>query len=95
MSYARLKDVTKEFGKVRAVDRLNLEIGKGECFSVRSPSGYGKTSTLRMVADFECLDDGEIYVGDRLLSSRKKGATFPQKSAISGWCFRHSQSVSI
>ena len=36
------------------------------------PSGCGKTTTLRMVAGFEDLSDGEVWVGDRLLSSPKK-----------------------
>ena len=49
MSYIRLVNVTKRFGNVTAVDNLNLEIGKGECFSMLGPSGCGKTTTLRMV----------------------------------------------
>lgn len=88
MSYVRLKDVTKEFGKVRAVDRLNLEIGKGECFSMLGPSGCGKTTTLRMVAGFEDLDDGEIYVGDRLLSSKKKSYYLPPEKRDFGMVFQ-------
>jgi len=72
MSYIRLIDVTKRFGNVTAVDKLNLEIGKGECFSMLGPSGCGKTTTLRMIAGFEDLSDGEVHVGDRLLSSPKK-----------------------
>ena len=59
MSYVRLIDVTKRFGQVTAVDRLNLTIEKGECFSMLGPSGCGKTTTLRMVAGFEDLDEGE------------------------------------
>ena len=69
MSYIRLVNVTKRFGNVTAVDNLNFEIGKGECFSMLGPSGCGKTTTLRMVAGFEDLSDGEVWVGDRLLSS--------------------------
>ena len=72
MSYVRLVNVTKRFGDVTAVDNLNYEIGKGECFSMLGPSGCGKTTTLRMVAGFEDLSDGEVWVGDRLLSSPKK-----------------------
>ena len=88
MSYVRLVDVTKQFGAVRAVDRLNLEIGKGECFSMLGPSGCGKTTTLRMVAGFEDLDDGEIYVGDRLLSSKKKGYYLPPEKRDFGMVFQ-------
>ncbi len=88
MSYMQLKNVTKVFGKVKAVDCLNLEIGKGECFSMLGPSGCGKTTTLRMVAGFEDLDDGEIYVGDRLLSSRKKGYYLPPEKRDFGMVFQ-------
>lgn len=88
MSYVRLKDVTKIFGSVKAVDSLNLEIGKGECFSMLGPSGCGKTTTLRMVAGFEDLDDGEIYVGDRLLSSRRKGYYLPPEKRDFGMVFQ-------
>lgn len=88
MSYVRLKNVTKQFGKVRAVDNLNLEIDKGECFSMLGPSGCGKTTTLRMVAGFEDLDDGEIYVGDKLLSSKKKGYYLPPEKRDFGMVFQ-------
>lgn len=88
MSYVRLIDVTKQFGQVRAVDRLNLEIAKGECFSMLGPSGCGKTTTLRMVAGFEDLDDGEIHVGDRLLSSKKKGYYLPPEKRDFGMVFQ-------
>lgn len=88
MSYVRLKDVSKIFGKVRAVDRLNLEIGKGECFSMLDPSGCGKTTTLRMLAGFEDLDEGEIYVGDRLMSSKKKGYYLPPEKRDFGMVFQ-------
>lgn len=88
MSYVRLIDVTKRFGSVTAVDRLNLEIGKGECFSMLGPSGCGKTTTLRMVAGFEDLDDGEIHVGDRLLSSKAKGYYLPPEKRDFGMVFQ-------
>lgn len=88
MSYVRLMDVTKQFGNVRAVDRLNLEINRGECFSMLGPSGCGKTTTLRMVAGFEDLDDGEIYVGDRLLSSKRKGYYLPPEKRDFGMVFQ-------
>ncbi len=88
MSYVRLIDVTKRFGAVTAVDKLNLEIGRGECFSMLGPSGCGKTTTLRMVAGFEDLDDGEIHVGDRLLSSKKSGFYLPPEKRDFGMVFQ-------
>lgn len=88
MSYIRLVNVTKQFGDVTAVNNLNLEIGKGECFSMLGPSGCGKTTTLRMVAGFEDLSDGEVWVGDRLLSSPKKHYYTPPENRNFGMVFQ-------
>ena len=88
MSYVRLIDVTKQFGAITAVDKLNLEIARGECFSMLGPSGCGKTTTLRMVAGFEDLDDGEIHVGDRLLSSKRSGFYLPPEKRDFGMVFQ-------
>ena len=88
MSYIRLVNVTKQFGDVTAVNNLNLEIGKGESFSMLGPSGCGKTTTLRMVAGFEDLSDGEVWVGDRLLSSPKKHYYTPPENRNFGMVFQ-------
>ncbi len=88
MSYIRLVNVTKRFGDVTAVNNLNIEIGKGECFSMLGPSGCGKTTTLRMVAGFEDLSDGEVWVGDRLLSSPKKNHYTPPENRNFGMVFQ-------
>ena len=88
MSYVRLVNVTKRFGSVTAVDGLNLEVSKGECFSMLGPSGCGKTTTLRMVAGFEDLSEGEVYVGDRLLSSPRKNYYLPPEKRDFGMVFQ-------
>jgi len=88
VSQIRLVNVTKRFGSVTAVDRLNLEIKKGECFSFLGPSGCGKTTTLRMVAGFEDLDEGEIIVGDKLFSSSYKKSYLPPEKRDFGMVFQ-------
>ena len=88
MSYVRLVNVTKKFGDVTAVDNLNFEIGKGECFSMLGPSGCGKTTTLRMVAGFEDLSDGEVWVGDNLMSSPRKNHYLPPEKRNFGMVFQ-------
>ena len=88
MAYIRLENVTKRFGAVVAVNDLNLRIGKGECFSMLGPSGCGKTTTLRMVAGFEDLDEGEIHVGERLLSSRRRNFYLPPEKRDFGMVFQ-------
>jgi spermidine/putrescine transport system ATP-binding protein len=55
-----LDQVVKRFGSVVAVDRLNLEIRRGEFFSMLGPSGCGKTTTLRMIGGFEAPTEGMV-----------------------------------
>jgi len=88
MSFVRLINVTKRFGDVTVVNNLNLEIEKGECFSMLGPSGCGKTTTLRMVAGFEDLSDGEIWVGDKLFSSPAKHLYVPPENRNFGMVFQ-------
>jgi spermidine/putrescine transport system ATP-binding protein len=57
-----LKDVTKKFGEVVAVDRVSLSIRDGEFFSLLGPSGCGKTTSLRMIGGFEMPTEGEVYI---------------------------------
>jgi len=86
--HIRLVNVTKRFGSVVAVDRLNLEIEKGECFSLLGPSGCGKTTTLRMIAGFEDLDEGEIHVGERRFSSSYERYYLPPEKRDFGMVFQ-------
>ena len=57
-----LRRVTKRFGGVTAVDRLDLDVHHGEFLSLLGPSGCGKTTTLRLIAGFERPDEGEIRI---------------------------------
>jgi spermidine/putrescine transport system ATP-binding protein len=61
-SAIRFEGVTKRFGEAVAVDDLNLEIQRGEFFSLLGPSGCGKTTTLRMVGGFEQPSEGHIFL---------------------------------
>jgi len=61
----RLEEVVKEFGDLRAVDGISLEIPRGSFFALLGPSGCGKTTTLRMIGGFEETTSGRIFLGDR------------------------------
>jgi len=61
----RLEEVVKEFGDVRAVDGISLEVPRGSFFALLGPSGCGKTTTLRMIGGFEEATSGRIFLGDR------------------------------
>lgn len=91
-----LNHVTKQFttktlGTVTAVNDFNLTIKEGECFSFLGPSGCGKTTTLRMIAGFEDLSDGEIHLCGRPVSIKSKTCMCRRKSAGWAWCSSRSR----
>lgn len=57
-----LKDVYKTFDSVRAVEHVNLDVFDGEFLTLLGPSGSGKTTVLRMIAGFEPLTSGSIFL---------------------------------
>lgn len=93
MSQVTLHNVTKKFQtrgghSVVAVDGFNLTINEGECFSFLGPSGCGKTTTLRMIAGFEDLTEGEIWIGDRPVSVKQKNLYVPPEQRGLGMVFQ-------
>ncbi|SMB97284.1 carbohydrate ABC transporter ATP-binding protein, CUT1 family [Thermanaeromonas toyohensis ToBE] len=65
MAGVRLEGVSKVFGNITAVAKMDLDIKDGEFLVLVGPSGCGKTTTLRMVAGLETPTEGEIYIGER------------------------------
>ncbi len=68
MAKVVLKNLTKKFEDVVAVNNINGTIEDKEFVVLVGPSGCGKTTTLRMVAGLEDVTEGEIYIGDRLVN---------------------------
>jgi iron(III) transport system ATP-binding protein len=64
-----LRSLTKTYGDLAVVDDISLHIDHGSLVCLLGPSGCGKTTTLRLIAGFVEPTAGEIYVGDRLVSS--------------------------
>jgi spermidine/putrescine ABC transporter ATP-binding subunit len=58
----KIENITKQYGKVTAVDNINIEIKRGEFFALLGPSGCGKTTLLRMIAGFEVPTEGKIFI---------------------------------
>ncbi len=85
----KLINLTKVFGKVTAVDHINLEVEDGEFVTLLGPSGCGKTTTLRMIAGLEVPTDGEIYIGERLVSSAAKKIFVPPEKRNIGMVFQN------
>jgi ABC-type sugar transport system ATPase subunit len=61
----RVVNLTKKFGKVTALDSINLEVHDQEYFALLGPSGCGKTTLLRLIAGLIEPDSGEIWIGDK------------------------------
>ena len=60
--------VSKSFGPVRAVQRVSIEVPKGNFLAILGPSGCGKTTLMRLIAGFERPDEGTIKVAESLMS---------------------------
>ncbi len=63
-----LRNISKRFGNVIALDNFNLEVGVGELVALLGPSGCGKTTALRVVAGLEHQDAGTVLVADENIS---------------------------
>lgn len=69
MAILKVKNLSKNFGKVKAVQEVSFEATEGRVLSLLGPSGCGKTTMLRCIAGFENPDRGEIYLDDRKITS--------------------------
>lgn len=58
----RLDQIRKSFGRVMAVDRVSLQIGRGEFFALLGPSGCGKSTLLRIIAGLDTADEGRLLL---------------------------------
>jgi spermidine/putrescine ABC transporter ATP-binding subunit len=96
-SQLTLHDLTKQFGPVRAVDKINIEVKGGEFVTLLGPSGSGKTTTLQMIAGFVEPTAGEILIDQQRITAPayKRGigmvfqnyALFPHMTAAENVAF--------
>lgn len=92
----RFLNVTKRYGALTVLDKLNLDISEGEMVSIIGPSGSGKTTVLRMLMTLEPINGGVIYVdGKPLTHMERRGKLVPADPrhlramrAMIGMCFQ-------
>ncbi len=65
MANVRLDGVTKRYGDVTAVENMDLDIENGEFVTLVGPSGCGKSTTMETIAGLTRPTEGEVYIGDR------------------------------
>ena len=68
-AFLQIRDIVKDFGGHRAVNRVSIDIAKGEIFALLGSSGCGKTTLLRMLAGFEAPSEGSILLDGQDLAS--------------------------
>jgi iron(III) transport system ATP-binding protein len=77
-----LRQLTKRFGAITAVDAVDLDVDQGEFVSLLGPSGCGKTTTLRMIAGFMPPDGGSIEIDGEAVST-PQSVVPPEKRRMS------------
>jgi spermidine/putrescine transport system ATP-binding protein/putrescine transport system ATP-binding protein len=83
-AFISIEALSKHFGPVKAVDRIDMTIGSGEFFSLLGASGCGKTTLLRMLAGFETPTAGEIRIDGAVMSDSTCAGTSPTACVCSG-----------
>jgi len=81
-----LEQISKNFGKINAVDNISLEVAEKDIAVILGPSGSGKTTLLRLIAGLEMPDNGKIFYGSQLCS-QKGWVLTPHKRGI-GFVFQ-------
>lgn len=82
MASVELRALTKRYGDIAVVNDVSLIVEHGQLVCLLGPSGCGKTTTLRLIAGFVEPSDGEVRVGNNLLSSRA-GSVPPERRNMS------------
>jgi NitT/TauT family transport system ATP-binding protein len=81
----RIRNLTKSFGPLVAVDDVSLDIGQGEFFMIVGPSGCGKTTLLRILAGLDAANSGEIEIDVAAARDQPQNAMVFQGDSIFPW----------
>ncbi|MDO4837044.1 MAG: ABC transporter ATP-binding protein [Clostridia bacterium] len=84
----RLVDVAKSFDGRQVIHPTTLTIEDGSFTTLLGPSGCGKTTLLRMIAGLETPDEGEIWLNESCVFSKRKGINLPSEKRNLGFVFQ-------
>lgn len=87
MQAIKTTELVKKYKEVTAVNRLNLEIGQGELFSLLGVNGAGKTTTIKMLTCLIRPDEGDAFVGEKSITKnpnqvKQMIGVSPQETAV-------------
>ena len=68
MAKVSLQKITRQYGNIKAIENITLEIPDREFWVLVGPSGCGKSTILRTIAGLETITKGKLYIGDRLVN---------------------------
>lgn len=82
-----VKNLTKKFGQIKAVDDISFSIGKGEIIGLLGPNGAGKTTTMRILTGFLSSDGGSVKINGidiekEPIESQKKIGYLPENNPL-------------
>ena len=69
MASIELKNIEKSFGANKVINKFDIKINDGEFIVLVGPSGCGKSTLLRMISGLESVDEGEIFLDDKLINN--------------------------
>ena len=69
MSKICIKNLEKSFGDNKIINNFNINIEDGEFIVLVGPSGCGKSTLLRMISGLESIDQGEIFLDNKLINN--------------------------
>lgn len=83
-----IRNLTKRFGSVTALNQLSLVVEPSEFLVLLGPSGCGKTTLLRCIAGLETGNEGDILLGDQTVFSASRGFRIPAGKRELGMVFQ-------